>query len=163
MQGDPKGATETSPSDAQASKPPTNDASLARGILDKPIASGIDFVEGFARSARGFADDLDGDAPQLARIVRQAASAAEDFSHGIRDKSVEELVETAQDFARRQPALFAGVAAAAGFLLARVVKTGMAEPMTSRTRSGVAASKPAPPPQGEAARAQQSARTFHDA
>ena len=158
MQGDPKAAAETSPSDNEA-RTPTDMASSARGLLDKPINTGVDFVEGLARSARGFADDLAADAPQLAQFVRQAASTAEDLSHDIRDKSVEELVEATQDFARRQPALFFGVAAAAGFLLARVVKTGMSASPPSRSRAPLsAASSPAPKTS-----VQQSARTFHDA
>ena len=155
MQGDPKAATETSPSEAS----PSDLASTARGLLEKPIATGVDFVEGLARSARSFADDLDGDAPQLAKMVRNAASTAEGLSHGIRDKSVEEMFEATQDFARRQPAAFLGVAAAAGFLLARFVKTGMSGSSSSRSRSSqsaAASSAPAPP-------VQQSARTFHDA
>ena len=163
MQGDPKAAAEPSPPDKEAAPSPMDMASSARGMLDKPINTGVDFVEGLARSARGFADDLATDAPQLAQFVRQAASTAEDLSHDIRDKSVEELVEATQDFARRQPALFFGVAAAAGFLLARVVKTGMSassqSPSTSRSRAPLsAAASPAPAPP-----VQQSARTFHDA
>jgi ElaB/YqjD/DUF883 family membrane-anchored ribosome-binding protein len=155
MQGDPKAATETSPSEAS----PSDLASTARGLLEKPIATGVDFVEGLARSARGFADDIDGEAPKLATMVRRAANRAEDLSHDIRDKSIEEIVETAQDFARRQPALFIGVAATAGFLLARFVKTGMSGASSSRSGSGLsAAGAPAPTPP-----AQQSARTFHDA
>ncbi len=155
MQGDPKAATETSPSDAQAPTSPMDVASSARDLLDKPINTGVDFVEGLARSARGFADDLDGDAPQLAKMVRRAASTAEDLSHDIRDKSIEELVESAQDFARHQPALFVGVAAAAGFLLARFVKAGMGAPTSLRSPRSAAANP--------ASTVQQSARTFHDA
>ncbi len=164
MQGDPKAAKEAAPSDAQAptSPPQASSSALgstARGLLDKPIMSGVDFVEALARSARSFADDLDGEAPQFAKMVRRAASTAEELSHDIRDKSVGELVEAAQDFARRQPTLFIGAAATAGFLLARLVKTGMSVSASTAPRSDLsAAGGPAPTPP-----VQQSARTLHDA
>ncbi len=156
MQGDPKAATETQ---AQAQSSGDEEATTARGLLDQPIATGADFVEGLARSAYGFADDLAGDAPQLAGMVRRAATKAEDFSHDIRDKSVEELIEATQDFARRQPALFVGVAATAGFLLARFIKTGMDSSSPQPLSSTAARSSSTP----SASPVQQSARTFHDA
>lgn len=177
MQGDPKASTETSPKDAGSEAPvgvedlkeaatqaATQAATSVRGMLDQPIAKGTTYVEGLARSARGLAKDLDSDAPQIADMVRRAADTAETISHDIRDKSVEELFEATEDFARRQPALFVGAAVAAGFLLARFVKTGMSassssSSSSSRSRASLsaAAQSASTPP------VQQSARTFHDA
>jgi len=163
MQGDPKAAKEAAPSDAQAptSPPQASSSALgstARGLLDKPIMSGVDFVEALARSARSLADDLDGEAPQFAKMVRRAASTAEELSHDIRDKSVGELVEAAQDFARRQPALFIGAAATAGFVLARLLKAGVAD-AGPQARANSAAGEPAPSPRTF----QQSMGSLHDA
>jgi hypothetical protein len=41
----------------------------------------------------------------------------------MREQSVEELVRTASDFTRRQPALVFGLASLAGFVLLRVLKS----------------------------------------
>ena len=75
-----------------------------------------------AESVRAAADNLKQNSPQLAGLVRGAADKIDEFASGTRDKTVEELFETASDFARRQPAVVFGAAAAAGFLLFRILK-----------------------------------------
>jgi hypothetical protein len=47
----------------------------------------------------------------------------EEFSDDMRGKSVDELMRTASDFTRRQPALVFGLASLAGFVLLRVLKS----------------------------------------
>ena len=47
----------------------------------------------------------------------------EEFSEDMRGKSVDELMLTASDFTRRQPALVFGLASLAGFVLLRVLKS----------------------------------------
>ena len=91
-------------------------------------------------------------------MVRRAASSAESFSDDIRDKSVGEFVEATQDFARRQPALFIGAAATAGFVLARLLKAGVvdAEP---EPRASTAAGEP----MRSARTVPQSMESLHDA
>ena len=129
-----------------------------RGVLDQPISTGADFIQQVARSARAIADNLEGGAPQLAQMVRQASGSAESFSHDIRDKSVQELIDVTQDFARRQPALFVGAAATAGFLLARFVKAGasLAVQQAPATTRADETARPAAP-------ARQSEGAYHDA
>ena len=163
METDTKAPTGTSPPASQASSPGGGSPASFGGILDQPIATGADFVEEIARSARGFADNLDGGAPQLAQMVRRAASSAESFAHDIRGKSTDELVDVTEEFARRQPALFVGAAVAAGFLLARFIKAGVsasapqarATMAPATTADQAASGKPAP--------ARQSAGAYHDA
>ena len=158
MQSDTKANAGTTPTPGGAIPSPL------RGLLDQPIATGADFVGDLARSARGLADNLDGGAPQLAQMVRRAASTAESLSHDIRDKSVHELADVTKDFARRQPALFVGAAAAAGFLLARFIKAGVsASAPQPRSMQASATSTEASAPGRPAAAARQSAGTFHDA
>jgi len=55
--------------------------------------------------------------------VRGAAERVEEFSDDMRGKSVDELMRTASDFTRRQPALVFGLASLAGFVLLRVLKS----------------------------------------
>jgi ElaB/YqjD/DUF883 family membrane-anchored ribosome-binding protein len=56
--------------------------------------------------------------------ARRAADAVSGFSDNLREKEVEELLDDARDLVRRSPALAIGAAAAAGFVIARLVKAG---------------------------------------
>jgi ElaB/YqjD/DUF883 family membrane-anchored ribosome-binding protein len=95
----------------------------AKGFLNQQVASGSDLAGHVADSARCAADNLDQNAPQLAELVRGAAKRVEEFSRDLRGQTVEDLVRTASDFTRRQPAVVFGVASLAGFLLFRVLKS----------------------------------------
>jgi hypothetical protein len=59
----------------------------------------------------------------IARYIEQAADQIERFSTNLKNKDVGELVEDAQRFARRQPAIFVGSAFALGLLGARFLKS----------------------------------------
>jgi ElaB/YqjD/DUF883 family membrane-anchored ribosome-binding protein len=95
----------------------------AKGFLNQRVASGADLADHVADSARCAADNLDQNAPQLAELVRGAAKRVEEFSRDLRGQTVEDLVRTASDFTRRQPAVVFGFASLAGFLLFRVLKS----------------------------------------
>ncbi|HET8612157.1 MAG TPA: hypothetical protein VFL92_05265 [Sphingomonas sp.] len=56
--------------------------------------------------------------------VRRASDAVSGVATGLREKDVDELMEEARNLVRRSPALAIGAAAAAGFLIARLVKAG---------------------------------------
>jgi len=58
----------------------------------------------------------------IARYVDEAANQLERVSNQLRDKDVGELMQDAQRFARRQPAVFIGSAFAIGLLGARFLK-----------------------------------------
>jgi hypothetical protein len=98
----------------------------AKGFLNQQVESGADLVGHVADSVRSAADNLDHSAPQIANLVRGAAERVEEFSDDIRGKSVDELMRTASDFTRRQPALVFGLASLAGFVLLRVLKSNPA-------------------------------------
>jgi hypothetical protein len=95
----------------------------AKGFLNLQVASGSDLAGHVARSVRSAADSLDPNAPQLASLARGAAERVEQFSRDIRGQTVEDLVRTASEFTRRQPALVFGLASLAGFLAFRVLKS----------------------------------------
>ncbi len=65
----------------------------------------------------------------IAEYVEQAAAQLERFSSTLKEKNVGQLLDDAQRFARRNPALFVGGAFAAGLLSARFFKS-------SRDRNG---------------------------
>ena len=62
-----------------------------------------------------------------ARFVEQAADQIERFSQRLRDKDVTQLLNDAQQLARRRPALFVGAAFALGVLGARFLKSSAAD------------------------------------
>ena len=93
------------------------------------------YVRGSDTSAAA-ADSLDHSAPQLANFVRSAAERVEEFSEDMRGKSVDELMRTASDFTRRQPALVFGLASLAGFVLLRVLKSNPDAGSSRNSRRG---------------------------
>jgi hypothetical protein len=95
----------------------------AKGFLNMQVSSGSDLAGHVARSVRCAAESLDPNAPQLASLARGAAERVEQFSRDIRVQTVEDLVRTASDLTRRQPALIFGLASLAGFLAFRVLKS----------------------------------------
>jgi hypothetical protein len=98
-------------------------------FLDEQVSGGATMVGHFAGSMKRAADDLDRDAPQLASFVRTFGEQVDGYAENLRGQSVEQLVRSASDFTRRQPALVFGLAALAGFVALRAVKS--AQPVTS--------------------------------
>jgi hypothetical protein len=71
----------------------------------------------------------------IAQYVEKAADQIERLSTRLREKDVSELVDDAQRFARRQPAIFIGAAFALGVLAARFAKSS--SDATGTTTSGM--------------------------
>jgi ABC-type transporter Mla subunit MlaD len=98
--------------------------STVRDALNQQVNAGADAASHVAESVRRAADNLDQNLPQLGSLARGAAAKIDALSVEARNKSVDELFQTASDFARRQPALVFGAAAVIGFALFRVLKAG---------------------------------------
>jgi ElaB/YqjD/DUF883 family membrane-anchored ribosome-binding protein len=94
-----------------------------RSLLDRQVDAGADVAEHVADAVRTAGESLEEAVPQLAGLAKDAADRIEAFSEGMREKSAGELFEAAQDFIRRRPALVFGAAAAAGFLVYRLLGT----------------------------------------
>jgi ElaB/YqjD/DUF883 family membrane-anchored ribosome-binding protein len=69
------------------------------------------------------ADEMQDELPQVAGYVRDAAAKIDNLSTLIRERSIEELVHDANDFARANAPTFFGLSLAAGFGLARFLKS----------------------------------------
>jgi len=95
----------------------------AQGLAEEQKAFGADQIDGIARAATKAADELEQASPQLARYVRDAASAADNFSSSLRDRSVGDLLQSVTNFARREPVMFFGLTVAAGFALSRFLRS----------------------------------------
>jgi hypothetical protein len=78
-------------------------------------------VGGVAEAIGKAASDLEQSNGPSAQYARMIADNAEKLSSVIRDNDVDQLLGMAQDFGRRQPALFVGAAALLGFAASRFV------------------------------------------
>ena len=65
----------------------------------------------------------DNNQAMLADYAGKAADQLEQFSARLRERDLTELMDDAKRFARRQPALFVGIAFAAGVIAARFLKS----------------------------------------
>jgi ElaB/YqjD/DUF883 family membrane-anchored ribosome-binding protein len=63
---------------------------------------------------------------QYGDYLRQAGETVAGFSSSLRDKDVDDLVDDAREVVRTSPALAIGAAAAVGFVVARIIKAGVA-------------------------------------
>jgi hypothetical protein len=128
-------AREASGQAKQAASSLASDATKqAKGFLNIQVTAGADMVDHVVDSARIAAENLEQQAPQLAGLVRSAADRAEEFSQDLRGQTVEDLVRTASDFTRKQPALVFGLASLAGFLAFRVFKSRPSEEFAEEYR-----------------------------
>jgi hypothetical protein len=97
---------------------------------------GVETIHGFARAITSAADELEGQSPGVARSIRTAAQKVESFSNNLNGRSVDELLKASGDFAKSQPLLFVGMSVAAGFALARFLKSSADTPSPASKDAG---------------------------
>jgi hypothetical protein len=61
--------------------------------------------------------------PIVANFARKAAGEIEHLADAVKDRDLSDLVGVVQDYARRQPAIFLGATALAGFVVTRFLTT----------------------------------------
>ena len=76
-----------------------------------------------ARAAKSAADDFQDRAPEIANTVRTVANRVEGVSNDIRDRSVNELMNSVTDFAAQKPMAFFGCGILAGLVISRLLST----------------------------------------
>ncbi len=84
---------------------------------------GVEAIRSLARAIDSAAEELEPQSPTIARTVHEAARGVEDLSDNLANRNVNELIDSAARLARAQPALFLGGSVAAGFALARFLKS----------------------------------------
>jgi hypothetical protein len=97
----------------------------AQGLFESNKAAACAGIHSFANALRTASDDLE-PGSGIAQAARRAADKLEDFSAGLEQRDVGAMIDAAQDYARRQPAVFFGGALVAGFALARFLKASSA-------------------------------------
>ena len=81
---------------------------------------------------------------QYGGYIRQAADAVSGLASTLRDKDPDELIDDARNVVRSSPAVAIAAAAAVGFLMARVVKSGLTPGASNDEPASPAARKRAP-------------------
>ncbi len=113
-------------------------ASDARGKLNDIVgqqkSAGADQIAGLARAAQSAAGDLEGQSPQVARLVRDAAASVDRFANDLRSRDVRDVLATVTDYARQQPVAFFAGSIVAGFALARFFRSEAPVGTTDRHR-----------------------------
>lgn len=95
-------------------------------IIDHQKTAGAEQLSGIAQAVQKAAGDLDGKSPQVARLVRDAASSVDRFAGDLRSKDVGDVLSSVTTFARQQPVAFFAGSVLAGFVLARFLKSDAA-------------------------------------
>lgn len=96
----------------------------SKSILEEQKSSAAESVSSVAMALRQTADQLDRQHQgAMANIAVSAADALDRWSHTLRERDVDSMLNQVTDYARRQPAVFIGGALAAGFLLSRFLKS----------------------------------------
>ena len=92
-------------------------------------------VGGIADAVRKVGEELEqGEQPEVGRYAKRIGSSLQHFADEMKGKDMGEIAAMAEDFGRRQPAAFLGLAAFAGFAASRFL-TASAEPRRHSSRS----------------------------
>lgn len=85
--------------------------------------AGADYISNIADAIRRASHEFDNDLPIAGLYMRKAASKVEEISDTVHYGDLSTLVRGVQDFARRQPTAFLGLAVLAGFGAVRFLKS----------------------------------------
>jgi gas vesicle protein len=98
-------------------------ADKLKDTVDDQKNAGAEYVGSLAETMRRAAREFDKDLPIAGTYIRKAAAQVETVSDSIRTGNFNDLLRETQDFARRQPTAFLGLAVLAGFGAVRFLKS----------------------------------------
>jgi hypothetical protein len=90
--------------------------------VDSQLGRGADMLDQVSRAIRQSGEQLRGDQPQIASLADTAAQQVDRAGQFLRQTDFQGVVRGAEDFARRQPAVFLGGALALGLVASRFLK-----------------------------------------
>lgn len=108
-------------------------------LKSEGVSRARSFADDGKARATGLLDDLGEVIDEAAQAVdrkfgadygeyaHRASGAVSSLAEKVRAKTVDELIEDTREFVRKSPGIAIGIAAIAGFLLVRVIKTGLDE------------------------------------
>jgi hypothetical protein len=103
-------------------------ASAAEEAMDSQKASGTRMLRSVSKAVDAAAAALDQDAPSLADHVRDAGHSLDGIARDFDQRSIGDIMRSANDFAHRQPLIFFAGAALLGFMAARLMKSEAEDP-----------------------------------
>jgi predicted RNA-binding protein with PIN domain len=107
----------------QAKQGVSEAAEYVRDLAEDQKNAGADRFKGYAGAISRAADSFEEEIPIVADFARKAAGEIEHLAEAVKERELSELVGVASDYARRQPVVFLGATALAGFALARFLMT----------------------------------------
>lgn len=108
----------------EASKIAQDAQKKATAFLEGQKAAAADHLEGLSQPLHEAVDRLREKSPGLVSdYAQRAVDGLDTVTAALRDSSPRSMVHTVEDFARRQPAVFVAGSVAAGFALARFLRS----------------------------------------
>ena len=92
-------------------------------MAERQKETGAIQIDRVAKVVHTAADAIEKEIPQAAGYIHSAAAGLEQASSAIQNRSVGELGDFVEDFARRNPAAFFGSTVLAGFVFSRFLKS----------------------------------------
>ncbi|WP_404339321.1 hypothetical protein AB2M62_08370 [Sphingomonas sp. MMS12-HWE2-04] len=109
----------------EASKFTSQAADRAREFAGQGKERATGALDEVAKMMSSAADDVDSRlGEEYGRYARSAADSVTGFADALRGKEVDDLIDDATAFVRKSPVIAVGTAAAVGFVLARLIKSG---------------------------------------
>lgn len=110
----------------EAGKLGSQAAERARAYAGEGKERATSALDEVAKMMAGAAEDVDAKlGPEYGRYARSAAEGISGFAESLRGKEVDDLIASATDFVRKSPVIAVGAAAAVGFAIARLIKSGV--------------------------------------
>ena len=98
---------------------------------------------GVSDALQKVAGELETNSETSAQYVRMVADGAQRLTGTLRDNSVDDILGIAQDFGRKQPAAFLGLAALLGFAASRFVSASASRPQPNEAAGTTSVDRPA--------------------
>jgi ABC-type transporter Mla subunit MlaD len=98
----------------------------ARQLAEEQKERGADRIKTLAQAVHGAAEEIGKQVPQAAGYIHSGAEQLERASRMLRENSVDDLLQMTKRPAREQPLAFIGGSVAAGFVLARFLRSSSA-------------------------------------
>ncbi|WHU03825.1 MULTISPECIES: hypothetical protein [unclassified Sphingomonas] len=104
----------------------TQAAERARAFAGEGKEKATGALDEVAKMMQSAAADVDARlGEQYGKYARSAADGIAGFADNLRGKEVDDLIDDVTAFVRKSPAVAVGVAAGLGFVLARIIKSGI--------------------------------------
>jgi ElaB/YqjD/DUF883 family membrane-anchored ribosome-binding protein len=110
----------------EASKLGTQAADRAREFAGQGKERATGALDEVAKLFEGAALDVDSRlGEEYGKYARSAAQGISNFAENLRGKQVDDLIDDATAFVKKSPVIAVGAAAAIGFVVARLIKSGV--------------------------------------